>query len=136
MLSERMLERYADVMIWGLNKARKKQYRKGEIVRIIFDLSAIRLAEILQRKLIGIGVHAILRSGPTPEMEKNFYGLSDKNQLTFMAPGDRELCEQLGRDTGLGLVARVEIVAKGPDDAVGRATEMRRTVLAQQPEQL
>ena len=95
MLSEKMLERYADVMIWGLTTARKKKYRKGEIVRVIFDLPAIGLAEIIQRKLIELGINPILRSGPTPDMEKNFYGMSDKGQLTFLAPGDRELCEHL-----------------------------------------
>ncbi|MGE5789606.1 MAG: aminopeptidase, partial [Syntrophaceae bacterium] len=95
MLSEKLLERYAEVLIWGLNKARNKKYRKGEIVRVNFDVPAIRLAEIVQKKLIERGIHPVLRSGPTPDMEKNFYGLSDKKQLTFLAPGDRELCEHL-----------------------------------------
>ncbi len=95
MLSEKLLERYADVLIWGLNTARKKKYRKGEIVRVNFDFPAIRLAEILQEKLIERGINPILRSGLTPAMEKNFYGLSDKKQLTFLAPGDRELCERI-----------------------------------------
>ena len=72
MLSERLLERYADVMIWGLTKARKKKYRKGEIVRVYFDFPAIRLAEILQEKLIEMGIHPVLRSGLTPAMEKKF----------------------------------------------------------------
>jgi aminopeptidase len=95
MLSEKLLERYAEVLIWGLNTARKKRYKKGEIVQVRFDFQAIRLAEILQRKLIEKGIHPVLRSGLTPDMEKNFYGLSDKQQLTFLAPGDRELCEHL-----------------------------------------
>jgi len=95
MLSEKMLERYAEVLLWGLNTARKKPYRKGEIVRVVFDLPAVRLAEILQGKLIERGLHPVLRSGLTPVMERNFYGLSDSKQITFLAPGDRELCERL-----------------------------------------
>ncbi|HTZ41124.1 MAG TPA: aminopeptidase [Syntrophales bacterium] len=95
MLSEKLLERYADVMIWGLTTARKKNYRKGEIVRVYYDVPAVRLAEILQEKLIGRGVHPVLRSGLTPTMEKNYFSLSGKDQLTFLAPGDRELCEHL-----------------------------------------
>ncbi|HOX00486.1 MAG TPA: aminopeptidase, partial [Deltaproteobacteria bacterium] len=95
MLSETMLERYAEVLIWGLNTARKKTYRKGEIVRVMFDFPAVRLAEVVQRKLIERGIHPVLRAGLTPAMEKNFYGLSDGKQLTFLAPGDRELCEHL-----------------------------------------
>jgi aminopeptidase len=95
MLSEKLLERYADVMIWGLTTARKKKYRKGEIVRVYFDFPAVRLAEILQKKLIEMGVNPVLRSGLTPAMEKNYFGLSDKKQLAFLAPGDRELCRNL-----------------------------------------
>ena len=57
MLSEKLLERYAEVLIWGLNTARKKKYRKGEIVRVNFDFPAIRLAEILQEKLIERGIN-------------------------------------------------------------------------------
>jgi aminopeptidase len=95
MLSEKMLERYADVVVWGLKTARKKKYRKGEIVRVYFDFPAVRLAEILQNKLIDMGINPVLRSGLTPAMEKNFFGLSGKDQLTFLAPGDRELCEHL-----------------------------------------
>ena len=95
MLSERLLERYADVLIWGLTKARKKKYKKGEIVRVYFDFPAVRLAEILQQKLIETGVNPVLRSGLTPAMERNFFGLSEKSQLTFLTPGDRELCESL-----------------------------------------
>ena len=68
MLSEKLLERYAEVLIWGLNTARKKKVRKGEIVRVNFDFPAIRLAEILQEKLIGRGINPILRSGLTPVM--------------------------------------------------------------------
>ncbi len=95
MLSEKMLERYAEVLIWGLNTARKKAYRKGEIVRVAFDFPAVPLAEVIQRKLIERGINPVLRAGLTPAMEKNFYGCSGEKQLTFLAPGDRELCEGL-----------------------------------------
>ena len=43
-----------------------------------------------------------------------------------------ELRQQLGWHTGIGLVARVAIVAPGVDDMVGRAAEVADTVLAQQ----
>jgi aminopeptidase len=89
MLSEKMLESYAEVMIWGLTTARKKKYRKGEIVRISFDLPAMRLAEILQKILIERGVNPVLRSGLTPTMEKNFFFFLYKSYLFFFSFFDR-----------------------------------------------
>ncbi len=107
MLTEKMLESYAEVMIWGLTTARKKKYRKGEIVRVYFDFPAVRLAEALQKKLIEMGIHPVLRSGLTPTMEKHFFSLSDRKQLTFLAPGDRELSEHL--NGGIYLYAPVSL---------------------------
>ena len=134
MLSENMLERYAEVLIWGLNTARKKTCRKGEIVRVVFDFPAVRLAEVVQRKLIERGIHPVLRSGLTPVMEKNFYGLSDGRQLAFLAPGDRELCERLNgsiylyapaslthlRDVDPGKIAAATVARKVLKDILDR----------------
>ena len=37
MLNERYLERYADVLIWGLKTARRERFRKGETILIQYD---------------------------------------------------------------------------------------------------
>jgi len=52
MLTEKHLENYADVLWWGLATARRKRFRRGDIVQIRFHAAALRLAEILYRKLI------------------------------------------------------------------------------------
>ena len=49
-------------------------------------------------------------------------------------PTSAELGEQLRRHAGLGLVARVPVVAPGADDVVGGAAEVRDAVLAEERE--
>ena len=46
----------------------------------------------------------------------------------------RELGQQLGWHAGLGLVARVALVAPGADDVVGGAAEVRDAVVAKERE--
>lgn len=93
--TERQLERYARVLIWGLWKAREHRYRKNDVVLIRYDRPAAPLAEVVQARLIESGLHPVLRAGLTPRMEVNFYKISSRTQLTFTPPGDRELCERL-----------------------------------------
>ena len=47
MLTEKNLEKYADVLLWGLATAKKVSLKKNEIVLIQYELPALRLAEIL-----------------------------------------------------------------------------------------
>ncbi|HQM90416.1 MAG TPA: aminopeptidase [Syntrophales bacterium] len=128
MLSEKMLERYAEVLVWGLTKARKKAFRKGEIVRVAFDFPAVRLAEVVQGRLIERGINPVLRSGLTPAMEKNFYGLSGKKQLTFLAPGDRELCEGLNGSIYLYAPASLTHLRDVDPGKIAAATVARKTL--------
>ena len=86
MLNDKQLDRYSDVLLWGLKTARGGKIKKNDIVVVRYDLPAIPLAEILQKKLIESGRHAVPRLMQTPTMEKNFYSLASKNQLTFIAP--------------------------------------------------
>ena len=85
------LEKYANVLLWALKSARKGTYKKNDIVLIRYDLAGIKLAEILQGKLLDMGLHPLLRAGSTPDMERNFFDKSNSKQLVFQAPGDREL---------------------------------------------
>ncbi|MHB9096545.1 MAG: aminopeptidase [Syntrophales bacterium] len=92
MLKGRHLERYADVLIWGLRTARRERFRKGNAILIQYDHAALRLAEILYDKIIAAGMNPIQRMGPTVAMERSFYGKSTDRQLVFLAPGEKELC--------------------------------------------
>ncbi len=95
MLNETQLNRYADVLLWGLRTARSACYEKGDVILVRFHLPAIRLAEILQARLLKSGMHPVLRLSPTPTMEKDFYSLANRDQLTFQSPGIAPLYKRL-----------------------------------------
>ena len=95
MLTEKQLQRYAEVLLWALVTARSGRMKKREIVLIQYHRPALRLAEILYRELLRVGRHPIQRLLPTPVMEKEFYTHSDDPQLTFIPPGEEQLYAQL-----------------------------------------
>lgn len=95
MLSEKHLENYADVLWWGLTTARRRRFRKGDLVQIRFHSGALRLAEILYRKLIEGGLQPIARMAPSADMERSFFLLSGRPQLTFIPPGEEILSRRL-----------------------------------------
>ncbi len=70
MLSEIQLERYAEVLLWGLRIARSKPFKRGDVVLVRFNLDAVPLAQILERRLLEQGMNPVRRLHPTPEMEK------------------------------------------------------------------
>ena len=95
MLTEKQLKNYADVLIWGLTTARTQKYKNNDIVLVRYNLPALRLAEILQERLLGLGLHPILRLLATASMERTFYKMANDRQLVFEAPGERELYANL-----------------------------------------
>ena len=95
MFTDRQLDNYAEVLLWGIKTARDGQYKKNDIILVRYDLAALKLAEILQNKILQQGMHPLLRLSATSTMELTFYALANPAQLVFQAPGDRELCEHL-----------------------------------------
>jgi aminopeptidase len=95
MLGKRTMEKYADVLIWGMKTARRGRFKKGDIVIVRYQQAAIPLAEILQGKLLDQGYNPVLRMGATPRMERTFYEKADNRQLLFVPPGTEELYESL-----------------------------------------
>jgi aminopeptidase len=94
-LTEKQLNRYADVLIWGLQTAKSRKIARNDIVLVRFDLAAIRLAEILFAKLLEAGAHPLLRLNPTAAMERDFYTLSNNKQLVYIPPGEETLFTRL-----------------------------------------
>ena len=95
MLTEKNLEKYADVLLWALATAKKSSLKKKDIVLIQYDLPALPLAEILYGRLLDMGVNPVQRLVATFGMEKSFYEKADPQQLTFLAPGDQELYKNI-----------------------------------------
>lgn len=95
LFSNEEISRYADVILWGMQKARGRRYTKGDIVLVRFNLAALSLAEKVQQRILETGMHPVMRFVATPGMERNFFTLSDAEQLVFTAPGEKELFRRL-----------------------------------------
>jgi len=91
MLAKRHLERYTEVLLWGLRKARKGRYKKGDIVLIRYDLAGLPLAEQVYGRLLELGMHPVARMRSTSAMELAFFEKSTPRQITFLPPGEEEL---------------------------------------------
>ena len=101
MLSKIQMDRYSDVLLWGLKTARTERFKKNDNILIRYDLAAIKLAEILQAKVLEMGMNPILRVGQTPQMDRNFFERANNRQLIFNAPGEKELYENLNGSISL-----------------------------------
>ena len=95
MLNDKHLTRYAEIMLWALQTARKQKFRPNDIVLLRFDLPARPLADKIFSGLMAMGVHPVLRAMPTPTMETSFYRQANPRQLVFNPPGEAELMKAL-----------------------------------------
>ncbi len=91
MFTKRQLEKYADVLIWALKKARKGKFRRGEVLLLRFDLPAVGLAEAVHERALDMGINPVMRAGLTPVMEHNFYKKAAGHQLEFVGPWESVL---------------------------------------------
>lgn len=94
-LSRIQTEKYADVMLWGLETARSKAYKTYDPVLLRWDLAAQPLAEAIYRKLLQRQRNVTLQALPTPAMEEAFYNLTDSRQRAWVQAGTVPLYEHL-----------------------------------------
>ena len=85
------LDKYADVLLWGLSTARKERFKKNDVIFLQYDPPALALAEVLYMKILDRGMYPLQRMGLTSTMEHSFYGKATGRQLAWLPPGDREL---------------------------------------------
>ncbi len=90
-LSKDQLEKYADVLIWGLHTARPKPFKPYDIIRLRFDSQGLPLAEIVHRKLVKMRMHVLMRPTSSAVIEKDFLGFSDKIQRSFVPSWEKEM---------------------------------------------
>ena len=84
-------ERYADVMIWAMQAARRNgKFKKYDTVLLRTDTAAVPLAEVIYKKLLAARFNVVTRIMVPEGFSKSFYELSDNKQLSFMAPGEKE----------------------------------------------
>jgi aminopeptidase len=126
MLTKRQLDNYAEVLLWGIKTARDGQYKKNDIILVRYDLAALTLAEILQKKILDQGMHPVLRLSATSAMELTFYKAANPAQLVFQAPGDRELCDHLNGSIYLHAPESLTHLSVVDPRKIGRAAVARK----------
>jgi aminopeptidase len=140
MLTEKNLEKYADVLLWGLATAKKVSMKKNEIVLIQYELPALRLAEILYARLLDLGLCPVQRMTATCGMEHSFYQKANPKQLTFIAPGDKELYNNINgriyliapqslthlKDIDPARIGKAIVARKPIKDILDKREEMRK----------
>lgn len=92
-LSSDELESYASALLWGLSIARKKPFKKSDLVQVRYDLLALPLAETLVERLHQDGLIPVPQARDTAKMEFDTYTLANNKRLTTLIPGERELSE-------------------------------------------
>ncbi len=125
-LTERQMEKYCDVLIWALKTARKEKFKKNDVILIRYDLSAIRMAEILQAKFLDMGMNPIPRMGLTWGMERNFFEKANKRQLVFLTPGEKELFKNLNGSVYLYAPESLTHLSLIDPKKIGKATVARK----------
>ena len=91
-----ILDKYSDLLLWGLTSQRRAPLRKSGIVLVSFDVAALPLAEVLVGKLHERGMVPVPRQRPTWQMEYDFYSLANPKRLSLEIPGEREFLSRLG----------------------------------------
>lgn len=127
MLTDAQLNRYADVLLWGLSAARKGKFKKRDVVLVQYDPPAVKLAAILQARLIEMRMNPVMRITLNSEMEYNFYSRADNNQLVFLTPGDKELYESLNGRIYLHAPESLTHLSKIDSARIGKALVARKS---------
>jgi len=89
MFTDKILNDYADVVIWGLKTAREETHGKakpGDIVVISCDPGTMDLVELIDERAIKEGWHTETRIASTDNMIYNYYKSATDEQLGFIMP--------------------------------------------------
>lgn len=95
MMQPAVLDRYADVLLWGLETARTHPFAPGDLVLLRYHHAALPLADVLFQKLIKRKLQPIPRAVLSPAMETAFYGEGSDDQIGFHLPGEKDLFSRL-----------------------------------------
>jgi len=128
MFTEKQLQRYADVLWWGLTTARTSPFKENDIVAIRYNSPAVKLAESLYAKLLARGIHPIQRMNPTPAMERHLYLLSSDSQLVFLPPGEKELMSRLNGSIFLYAPESITHLSDIDSNKIGKTAVAQKTL--------
>ncbi len=97
-LNKKQLERYADVLVWGLESARASvggTYKKGDTIYLSYEWEGVKLAECLYKKLLKKGLNVAVKARPTPDMERTFFQVANKDQIQYLPSWRKEFNRKL-----------------------------------------
>jgi aminopeptidase len=120
MFTDKQLERYADVLWWGLSTARTSPFKKDDIVLIRYHPPALKLAEIVHARMLARGFHPVQRMSPSSTMERQFYLLSSNKQLVFLPPGEKKLMSRLNGSIFLHAPESITHLSDIPPAKIGK----------------
>ena len=126
MFTQSQLDRYADVLLWGLKTSRSGRFKKKDIVLIRYNIPANPLAEIVYTKLLDRGMNPVLRVNLTSAMERNFFKLSNNNQIVFQPPGEEELFKKLNGGIFLHAPESITHLSDVDSKKIGKAAVARK----------
>ncbi len=126
MLTDIELERYADVLLWGLKKARGRDYEKNDVVSIRYSLPAILLAEKIFERLLRMGLNPVVRADLTSAMEKSFFQIGNADQLAFIAAGEKALYRRLNGSIAIHAPQSLTHLADVDPGQIGKAALARK----------
>jgi aminopeptidase len=126
MFTDKQLDRYADILLWGLKTARTKAFKKNDVVLIRYDMPAVRLAEIVYAKLLDMGIHPVQRSNLTATMERRFFECANNTQIIFQPPGEKELLNRLNGGIFLHAPESITHLSHIDPKKIGKAAVARK----------
>jgi aminopeptidase len=136
--TKRQTEKYCDVLLWALKTARKENFQKNDVVMILYDLAGLKMAEVLQAKLLDMGMNPIPRMGLTSVMEKSFFERANSRQLIFQTPGAKELYKCLNGSIHIHAPESLTHLSQIDPKRIGKVTVARkplRKILEKREEQ-
>lgn len=89
------LNKYADILVWGLETSRTKKFRPYDRVLLRYEHTALPLAEEVYKRLIEKKFIVVQQAQLTEKMESIFFEKSDKKIRSFVSPWDKSLYENL-----------------------------------------
>ncbi len=128
MLEKKKMDKYSDVLLWALKTARKGNYTKNDIVLVRYDLAAVRMAEILQTKILDMGMNPVMRMGLTFRMERNFFKKANNKQIIFQAPGEKELCKNINGSIYLFSPESLTHLSDVDPEKIGKSAIVRKSL--------
>ncbi len=84
------LERYADVLLWAVERSRGRPLKNSETVLIEYDGLARELVEVLYTRILERGLVPVQHQRATPAMELSYLRFANNKRLNMVAPGEPE----------------------------------------------